>query len=393
MANCLCGSGLPIEECHKENDPNKIRKLLRYSFFLSNKDNERVSSFFPLRNAGFLNASYNGVLRFQLAQTPAGIIIYPLFLKKGDRCIRPLTIDGLAIVKDEKDELISVTCMLTPIHHGTIIFHTKDVKRDNFIEGSFYVNCEIKTGGNPFESVFAMEMNGERIALYHHTSEENEKLILSSGYFKGSKWSIQGTNELSEYHNIYFTSIPKIQDGFDLFEIGMCEKGTDLSIITDNNEVEVIEVYRENPLNRPSSLKVWIDWKLISTNHLILHNDKGSHLSPTMLGTFSWWEVFMPYIYRVPVKVNSYLKHTYNKKKNEYRLNYGPNFYKTNGFSAALGTDLHDLKVIWSEVRMPRAKLRPSDFGRLDPEWVEIWNNNFTNKIVNSLFYELILNK
>jgi hypothetical protein len=388
LSNCKCGSGIPKEKCHNEDDENKIRKSLRIGIFSEDKIKGRVTTFFPLDPKEFTKASFSGLLKFQLASTPAGLIIYPLFIKNGGRCIRPLTIDGQIIIYDDKVEIVSIPCMLTPIHFGEIIFYSKDVRGDNFSSGGYLVQCEIRTKGNPFESVFAVDMMGDRIALYHHTSIENEKLILKSGYFKGSKWNLQGTNELPDFHNIYFTSIPKIKDNFDLFEIGMCDKGTDLSIISDNNETEIIEVYRENPLNRPAPLKVWVDWNMISTNHLILHNDKSSHLSPTIIGTYSWWEVFTPFIFRVPIKANTYLTHTYNPKKNEYRLNFGPNFHRTNGFSAALGTDLYGLKINWCEIRTPRSQDRPSDYGILDDEWVEIWKNNFT-KLVNTLLEKI----
>lgn len=390
MEFCQCGSGFQKEKCHNTDDINKIRKSLRVSVLPKESDMDRVTTFFPLRSLDFSNASYTGILKFQLASTPAGHIIYPLFVKKANRGLRPLTIDGQIIVYDDSVEMVSIPCMLTPIHFGELIFHSKDIKAGSFSIGEATVKCEIRTKGNPFESVFSMEMKGEQIALYHHTSKENEKLILETGYFKSSKWNIQGTNELTNFHNVYFTNIPKVEDEYDLFEIGMCDKGTDLSIITDNNETEVIEVYRENPLNRPAALKVWVDWNLISTNHLILHNDKASHLAPTLLGTFSWWEIFMPFIFRVPVKLNSFLRHTNNRKKNEYRLNYGPEFYKTNGFSAALGTDLHGLKINWSEVRIPRTQARQSDYGELDNEWVNIWKNNFT-KLVDSTLEEMLL--
>lgn len=386
MVNCKCGSGIQKEKCHNEDDENKIRKSLRVGIL--SDETERVTTFFPLRPMDFPKTSFEGLLKFQLASTPAGKILYPLFIKKGANCIRPITIDGQTIIYDDKVEIVSIPCMLTPIHFGEIIFYSKNVKKNKFTTGGLFTKCEIRTNGNPFESVFAMEMKGDQIALYHHTSKENESLILESGYFKGSKWNLQGTNELPDFHNIYFTNILKIQDNFDLIEIGMCEKGTSLSIITDNNKTEMIEVYRENPLNRPASLKVWVDWNLISTNHLILHNDKYSHLSPSLLGTYSWWEVFTPFIFRVPIKRNSNLRYTYNRKKNEYRLNYGPNFYRTNGFSAALGTDLHELKINWSEIRVPHPIERASDYGMLDNEWVEIWNNNFT-KLVSTMLEDL----
>lgn len=329
---------------------------------------------------------------FQVASTPAGNIIYPLFVKNGGRCLRPLTIDGQIIISDDKVEITQISCMLTPIHFGQIKFHSEKIKEDKFSNGGYLVECEVVSSGNPFESLFAMEMIGERIALYHHTTKESEKLILESGVINGSKWNIKGTNEHPDFHNIYFTNIPKIEDRHDLFEIGMAEEGTELSIITDDNVIETIEVYRENPLNRPAALKVWVDWHLISTNHLILHNQDSSHLTPTMIGTFSWWEVFTPSIFRVPVKKKTHLKHTYNKKKNEYKLNYGPNFQETNGFSAALGTDLHGLKINWVEERIPRITDKPNDYGMLDQEWVEIWNNNFT-RLTNTLLENMLMKK
>lgn len=388
--NCQCGSGIPLEDCHNDNDVNKIRKSLRVRVLPEETTEDRVATFFSLAPQNFESASFRGTLKLQVTDTPAGRLLYPLFIKNANRCLRPITIDGQTFVWDEENEYVSIPCMLTPIHFGEITFKSKDIRRNNFLTGGLTVTCEIKTSGNPFDSVFAMEMKGEEIALYHHTSKENEQLIRESGFFKGSKWNLQGTNELTEVHYIYFTNIPKIEDSFDLFDIGMADKGTDLVIITDNGEKEIIEVYRDNPINRPAALKVWIDWNLISTNHLILHNDQASHLNPTEVGTYSWWEVFMPYIFRVPVKVNSNLNHTYNRKKNEYKLRYGPNFLNANGFLAALGSDLHGLRINWCEKRTPRSIARPSDFGKLDRDWVKVWENNFT-RLVSTVLEKLLM--
>ncbi|MCY9694144.1 hypothetical protein [Paenibacillus alginolyticus] len=377
MLFCPCGSGKDQDDCHPNLSPNEIKKTIRHR---SNIREGQVEFLKLFDTGAFKRSEYSGHLRVAFVSTPAGKIFYPLMVFLGNSAIRPLTIDGEIII----EEFCTIHCMLTPQHFASIVFNVKELLGEKGKKVRL-VKCTIATVGRPFDSVFAIEANlsKQRIALYHHTNEEAGEKIISSKFMRGSKWNIQGTEELEELGHIYMTDIQRIEDDRDIWDIAMCDKGTRINIISDNQDQENIEVYRDNPKNRPVSLKIWVPLDFVSPNHLILHNG-GSHTQTSQFGSYSWWEVFMPSIYRIAVKRDTGLPLTLITKKNDLLFIKSDNLQGNENFLAALGSDMYSLRKVWSEKATPRVNPKPADFGQLDVEWQEVWRKNLCS-IINDI--------
>lgn len=92
---CLCGSGKFAKNCHgKHHTKDKIRSQIKYEVLKVDSDGQ------VLINANFQAGIFGKQttkckLKYWMAVTPAGLIIYPLLLQKRKKAIRPITIDGL----------------------------------------------------------------------------------------------------------------------------------------------------------------------------------------------------------------------------------------------------------------------------------------------------------
>jgi hypothetical protein len=371
---CLCGSGKFVQNCHgssitKEN----FRTLIKTEIFkIVPKQKVWINSSF--KSLGFGKQKIRCKIIYSPISTPAGPIIYPLFLEKNNKAIRPVTIDGLGFDTIDGKVTQYIHCMLTPVSWGTISFQPKVFSFGK--NGHRNTECLLECEGNPFESVFALETQNGLIKLFHHTSSDNAWLIRKSARLKGSKWNLQGTEELRGNHFIYFTDLEVIQDAFDLIEIGMADKGTDLVLSTDDGKVvETIKVYREETTNRDCTLHIWVDPEIIALAPLILHE------SNSFSGrNFSWWEILRSSIFRIPIRTNSHFPITHIQD-NEYILDVNDNFFPIGGFNAGHGMDMISMKKILSE---PIPKLHPrkealtnADIGELDDYWVKTWEKNF----------------
>lgn len=372
---CLCGSGKFVQNCHPSAiTKEKFRHFLKNEVFKIVADQEVwINSSF--KSLGFGKQKIRCKIIYSPISTPAGQIIYPLFLEKNNKAIRPVTIDGLGFDTVDGKVTQYIQCMLTPVSWGTISFQPKDFSFGK--NGHRNTECLLECEGNPFESVFALETKNGLIKLFHHTSSESASLIHKEARLKGSKWNLQGTEELKDTHFIYFTDLEVIQDAFDLIEIGMADKGTNLVFSTDDGKIhEFITVYREETINRDSTLYFWIDPEIISPAPLILHE------SNSFSGReFSWWEIFRSSIFRIPIKPNSHLPINHIKE-NEYTLNGNDSLLPTGGFNAGHGMDMISMKRVLSE---PIPEYHPrkdaptnADVGEFDDFWLKTWKNNLT---------------
>jgi hypothetical protein len=328
-------------------------------------------------------------LKYSRSITPAGQIIYPLFLQKNNKTIRPLTIDGLHFNAIDGNVMQYIHSMLTPVSWGTISFQANDftVGRNGYLHTDCYLECE----GNPFESVFALETKNGLVKLYHHTSSNNASLICKSFKLKGSKWNLQGTEELKNNHFIYFTDLEVIQDVFDLIGIGMADEGTEIALSTDDGKVvEIIKVYREETTNRDSKLQIWVDPEIIAPPPLILHEpNKFSGRA------FSWWEIMHGSTFRIPIKTNSHLP-IRQIQGDEYLLDENDNLLPIEGFNAGHGMDMVSMKRILSEP-MPEYHPRKeapteADVGELDDFWLKTWEKNLST-VSGEILREVLKNK
>jgi hypothetical protein len=286
-ALCLCGSGKIKQECHGNDiDGHTLRKIIKYNF--SSVGHGKIFLEQPFVPQKFDSKLYECQVRFLRAITPAGEILYPLIITYEDKSLRPLTIDGLAFRQNDNDIDQLISCMVTPLSFCTIVIEKLNtVPCEN---GIYRAKCYVKADGDPFSSIFALETENDSIALYHHTNEESRKAIILTGKMMGSKWNFQGTKEIEHFNYIYLTSLSTIKGDIDLIEIGMEAAGSGISIITDSEIMKELKVYRDNPINRHATLKVWLNIDMLSPNPIILHRPE-SFVRTGPHGGFSWLEV------------------------------------------------------------------------------------------------------
>lgn len=368
MRKCLCGSGKPINDCHGDISPNKLRNYLWLN--ITGIKDHRVHLERHIVSKEYEKQSLSCDITFIEAYTPAGVIHYPILLTNGTKSVRPITIDGLAFMKVESKTYQYIDCMLTPNISSTIGFDLNCVHIDK--SGLRHAKCELIVSGDPFNSVFAIETEGDEIALYHHTNNIAKGLIEKSFRLNCSKWNFAGTEELIAPQYIYLTDIPVIEGAFDLSEIGMTDPGTTLSIVSDLGLIKEVKVYRDNPSNRTATIKVWVDINMLTPNHLILHG-VDSNIRVGESGGFSWWEIFNPHIFRVAVEPGKYLPIEHNISKDAFVLNRNENYVTDKPFISSFGMDARSILNLWSEVGA-------RGIGKSAPEinnvWSKTWDKN-----------------
>lgn len=374
--NCPCGSGVAQENCHNDVDINHLRQTLKRNIIFNDSSNT-ITGETIFRPKKFNEYKFDCELLFTFSNTPAGLIVYPLLITNNNKSIRPLTIDGITTFEDFEGKYIIINCMLTPISRGTIHFNIEKCRAN--IHNTIKVNCDLTSGGDPFSSIFALEHKRHKIALYHHTSEESKEKIISSGVMLGSRWSFQGTNELDYINYIYLTDLPIINDNFDLMDIGMTDKGNRLAVISDFGIIEKLEVYRDNPTNRKASLKIWVEPEILAANPLILHGLE-SNTTFNEFGRYSWWELFCPSIYRVPIKVKGNLPLESDSKNKNFFLKADADYSEHCEFLAGHGEDRESILRLWCEEPITNVRRETSfthaDFGLIDDFWVDTWDKN-----------------
>lgn len=382
--HCPCGSGLEINKCHVTGiQSNLLRQSLKRNikFDKQTKSYEFENIFEPREMKEY---QFNCKLIYSIVHTPAVIIIYPLLLTCNKKAIRPLTIDGIFRFVDNYKFYTILQCMLTPISSGTILINMQEGKLNS--NGTYQSTCILKARGNPFLSVFSMDNKNGKIALYHHTNEDSKEKIINSKMLKGSRWNFQGTKELDNINYIYLTDLPSIDTAFDLMEIGMADKGTKLAIITNKGNARELTVYRDNPINRKGTLKIWVEPEMIAPNPLILHGT-GSNIKQGTFGKFSWWEVFCSSIYRIPIKHNGELSLEMDSKKKNFFLRRTSDYNEMTEFLAGFGEDEESILRLWCEQPIKEvrknSRITPADSGEIDGLWVDTWNKNISNVTLN----------
>lgn len=379
---CLCGSGKFSQNCHgKEHTKESLRKYLKYDVLAIDK-NGQVGIHKSYNSLGFSKQTYKCKLQYLKPMTPAGIIIYPILITRKGKALRPATIDGLHFDKSGGTVIQYIQCMITPLSRAVIKFDASNIKqlKNGYIETECHIECD----GNPFESLFSIDVENGLLKLYHHTTKENSKLIKSSAKLLFSKWNLQGTDELNNHHHIYFTNLETIQDIYDLLEIGMADKGAKTKLCTDDGKnIEEFEVYREQSNNRDATLTLWVDPEILSPQPLILHAP-GQYIN----AEFSWWEVFHNAIYRVPIKPGSFLPITHITN-DEYYLEPNENLSTVNGFIAGHGMNIDSMKRVLSELPIEMLKtdetINNADIGMPDNLWIKTWKKNLSSISFNIL--------
>lgn len=379
---CLCGSGKFQQNCHGSDlSNNELRNRLKYEQIgttIAGKD-AVVKTF---KSMEFGRQIFKVIVTFRIVTTPAGLIYYPQFVERNGKVLRPLTIDGIHYENTDEGLNQYLTFMITPVSSAHIAFSPKNIV--NGSNGCVSCECVAICEGNPFQSLYAIDIKNGRLKLYHHTTRENKDKIYASQKLLTSRWNLKGTDELSINHHVYFTNLDSITGSLDLLEIGMASKGTDVAFCTDDGRrIADVEIYRDETNNRDGVLTVWVDKEWISPPPLILH-EKGQHSN----ADYSWWEVFASAIFRVSAKPSSFLTLTCIGS-DTYILETNENISLHNGFLAAHGMDPIGMRRILSELEVSDS-LRPggltaADKGEIDPLWVKTWERS-----QSALIYEVM---
>nr|BDT37449.1 SEC-C domain-containing protein [Myxococcus sp. MH1] len=364
--NCRCGSGRRRERCHGDTPDAELRRVL-LDKYVTNATEKRLETYRHFTSETYPQRKAQLRARILIATTPAGVIHYPVGLIHEGRFLRPMSIDGVSY----NEGWVSVEMMLTPTIRAFIYFRDKKDPNGLWTLGAYELEVEAFLDGDPFGSLFALPTEGTKVCFFHHTTQTGAKGIDGTLRFLPSKWNFQGMTELVSPHHAYFTSVAKLIGPSDMLEVGMAPEGTIAGLITDDGHVFKHEVYRLSPKDRAYTIKVLVDWSLIAPNPLVLH-DPRSNVVAGAGGPFSWWEVFHPAIFRVPIRPGGSLKLT-RRGKRQYELKRTPDFIEPSGFYAALGTDIPRMYRMWTETSPTEEEAnRPSDVGLPDSEWKKV---------------------
>ncbi|MDR3059946.1 MAG: hypothetical protein LBU84_17640 [Prevotella sp.] len=273
--------------------------------------------YLPFYGAKFdISNSLQGIVKCKLLHSDIDSLVLPdqIYIKTDKNnfiWFQPLTFLANLLVKD--DDL--VTCVFfVDIPCGRtlkVTFTNKDLLY-NLPDNSSLYTCKID--GPPDLSIYSTG-SGKFIdkipflELFHHTTNQNKRLISNGKNIYGSRWNIQGTKDLENVSYFYLSCLNKIKAKEDLKQIAMASDGK-IHLLKDNSNVpEVIKpedipvykddivelnVYRENTYNRRHTLKFLVDSCILSPKHLWMHFPKDG---------FAFYEFCMPYIYRIGIKI------------------------------------------------------------------------------------------
>lgn len=190
--------------------------------------------------------------------------------------------------------------LMGQVRIGVVFFQRDLVKQ--CVDNSFIYKCAF--GSIDGKPIPVPQGNWRRcghqfeLALYHHTNKAGEDGIRSSGYIWSSSRNIQGADKLKNIGYGYFTSIPRIKNALQLFEIAMTDYGTNLHLLPTNAPMDIqfaqqIQVPKQTVADRNRPLKFWVDTETISPSHLWFHQP---------IGDFSHYEIVLPKVFRVGVE-------------------------------------------------------------------------------------------
>lgn len=268
-----------------------------------------------------ISHKFNAYIKCRLVHSIDDSVIEPdqIFVMTSDKgfvWFQPFTFFANLLVKDDTGIHVLLFVDISGGHTMKIVFDSTDWVM-NYLDNSSLFKCivygpsglmEYSTGIGYFENDIPY------LKLYHHTKNEVKDLILGSNKMLASFWNIQGTKKLKNIHYCYFTSLDKILKPMDLNQIAMASDGIirfcvdnfDLPFVSEEKDyskypdkILELKVYRESTVNRIGTLEFFIDSTILSPRHL------WKHLPQNQL---CYYEICMPYIYRIGVKPGEFIK-------------------------------------------------------------------------------------
>jgi hypothetical protein len=186
-----------------------------------------------------------------------------------------------------------------------LIGFTKDRLVCRYADGSHLYQCRITGPADLATRVTGtcVRRGGKDICLqlFHHTTPDSIRKILSCGHFRGSRWNMQGNKQLENVQYVYFTSMARIRSKADLEQIAMASDGR-LHLLPTNGvaprDVVEIAVYRENTFNRRSTLPILVPVEIVAPQHVWRHEPVGQAV---------YYETSHPAIFRVGLQPGAVL--------------------------------------------------------------------------------------
>lgn len=289
----------------------------RFNRILDNKDN----TYIPFYGAKFdISETYEGFVKCKLLHSIDDSIVFAdqIYITEEDSkfsWFQPLTFLANLLI-EESDKVNCCFHIDISVGNTLRIEFTSEDWVVNYKDNSSLFKCiirgpinilEYRTGNGYFDN------NVPFLKLYHHTLPRFKELILRDNQLKTSNWNIQGTKKLTNINYFYLTCLEKIEKPSDLVQIAMATEGK-IHLLIDNCDVPInvkpdeiwkykgsileIQVYRESTKNRTSTLCFSVDATILSPKHLWKHLPENQ---------FAFYEVCMPFIYRIGAKPNTFL--------------------------------------------------------------------------------------
>lgn len=169
---------------------------------------------------------------------------------------------------------------IEPAHGVKLIvdFASKDLVR-SYDDGSFLYRCKFSSpmvlkphlaGKCSLDADHRVWLN-----LFHHTAAGTVGLIRKSGYFKGSRWNIQGNKKLVNVEYVYFTDLKRITNKRHLLKVAMASDGKIRLMPTNGllpSDMVTIDVYRESTKNRCSTIEAMVPADAVASQHVWRHD-------------------------------------------------------------------------------------------------------------------------
>ena len=264
---------------------------------------------------GFGQKTISGYIKCKLVHTDGFSVIIPdqVYFNWNDSLywIQPFTFLPCRLADFGDDILCDIYFDISSGYTSKARFMASDFLR-SYDDGSQLYKCELLVPDNAEEYAIEKAEIDEawnlKLELFHHTNPDIKKLILESGKLLGSKWNIQGSNELKNSEHIYFTPLHEIKMDQDLEKIAMSNE-EEIKLIRDNfnlpdallpgwkekykGDILFMKVYRENRENRTATLSYMIPADYISPQHILKHSPNGEAV---------YYEISTPFIHRAQIE-------------------------------------------------------------------------------------------
>lgn len=256
-----------------------------------------------------------GYIKCKLVHTENSSVIIPdqIYFNWGGslRWLQPFIFFPCRLSKFEGNICCSILFDISFGYLSKAIFKNSDYVR-SFEDGSQLFRCELLMPDDAGE--YAIGKAGKdanwniKIELFHHTKPDAKQAIIESGKFIGSKWNVQGSNEIEKSDHVYFTPLHEIKTNEDLERIAMSQEGH-IKLLRDNfdppdilfpdwkekykDDILAMEVYRDNKENRTATLDCMVPAHYVSPHHILKHSPSGQSV---------YYEISTPFIHRVQIK-------------------------------------------------------------------------------------------